>query len=152
LDFVAHELLEDTVAVVAVVVAAVERSTVDTVVDMPVVAARRVVAGLLLVVAVDVVVAAAEMVVGKLEFAAVPLLVRRNRLLLRKLAAGQELALPEKVLVYALLASAVEPEEGRKPPVVGLEGPKKRMLVKTLGVDHEESFAIYRRQGKVMAQ
>ena len=111
---------------------------------MPVVAARTVVAGLLRVVA------AAELVVGKLEFAAVPLLVRRNRLLLRKLAAEQELVLPEKLLVGVLLASAVELEEGRKPPVE-LEGPKMRMLVKTLGVDHEESFAIYRRQGKVMA-
>jgi len=142
----------DTVAVAAaaVVAAAVERSTVDTVVDMPVVAARIVVAGLLLVVAV-VVVAAAELVVGKLEFVAVPLLVGRNSLLLRKLAAEQELVLPEKLLVYALLASAVELEEERKPPVVELEAPKMRMLVKTLGVDHEESFAIYRRQGKVMA-
>jgi len=147
----------DTVAAVgvavvaaAVVAAAVERSTVDTVVDMPVVAAHTVVAGLLLLVAVAVVVAA-ELVVEKLEFAAVPLLVRRNSLLLRKLAAEQELALPEKLLVCVLLASAVEPEEGRQPPVVEFEEPKMRMLVKTLGVDHEENFAIYRRQGKVMA-
>ena len=119
---------------------------------MPVVAARTVVAGLLRVVAVAVVVAAAELVVGKLEFAAVPLLVRRNSLLLRKLAAEQELALPEKLLVYALLASAVELEEGRKPPVVELEGLKMRMVVKTLGVDREESFEICRRREMEKAQ
>jgi len=53
-------------------------------------------------------------------------------------------------LVDVLLASAVEQEEGRQPVagfvVVELEGPRMQMVVKTLGVDHEESFGICRLQ------
>ena len=120
---------------------------------MPVVAARTTVVGLLLVVvvAVTAVVVAAELTAVILESAAASLLARKNMLLLRKPAVGLELALPEKLLVDALLASAVALEEGRQPAagfvVVELEGPKMRMLVKTLGVDHEESFGICRLQG-----
>jgi Na+-transporting NADH:ubiquinone oxidoreductase subunit NqrC len=119
---------------------------------MPVVAARTTAVGLLLVVAVAVVavvvVAAAELVVVKLESAAASLLDRRNMLLLRKPAAGLELALLEKLLVDVLLASAVELEEERQSAAgFVVLGPKMRMLVKTLGVDHEESFGICRLQG-----
>lgn len=136
-------------AVGGVAAAAVEHNIVDIVVDMLVVAARTAAVGLLLVVAVTVV--AAEKL-AKLEFVAASLLVRRNMLLLRKLVAGLVLALPEKLLADVLLASAVVSEEGQRRTAgfaaVELEGSKMRILVKTLGVDHEESSGIYRRQGR----
>ena len=57
------------------------------------------------------------------------------------------MALPEEALLDSLLVEAAEPLEERQLTVefVELEQVEMQMLVKTLGVDHEESFGCHRR-------
>lgn len=82
-------------------------------------------------------------------FAAWQLLVRKSKPLLQTLGAEQESALPEEAWLDSLLVEAAEPLEERRQTVefVELEQVEMQMLVKTLGVDHEESFG-YHRRGK----